>query len=52
MKIVTDILVAMFIVFIMLPFVLLCALIIIHEALEIFSTIKKDIEELRENEKR
>lgn len=52
MKIVTDILVAMFIVFIMLPFVLLCALIIIHEMIAIFRTVKKDIEELRRNEKR
>lgn len=52
MKLVTDILVAMFSVFIMLPFVLLCTLIIIHEVLEIFNELKKDIQELRENEKR
>lgn len=53
MKIVTDILIAMFIVFIMLPFVLLCSLIIIYEMVEIFGVLKGNFQELlNEREKR
>lgn len=53
MRIVTDIVVGMFIVFIILPFILLCSLIIIHEMLEIFSVLKGNFQELlNEREKR
>lgn len=53
MKIVTDILIAMFIVFIMLPFVLLCSALMIHMMLAVFHDLKVEFQELlNEREKR
>lgn len=46
MKIVTNIIVAMFIVFIILPFILLCSVLMINLMLEIFHDLKKHFQEI------
>lgn len=46
MKIVTDIVVGMFIVFIILPFILLCSALMINFMIEIFQDLKEYLQEL------
>lgn len=52
MRIVTDIVVGMFIVFIILPFILLCSVIMINLMLEIFHDLKEDFQELLNEKER
>lgn len=52
MRIVTDIVIGMFIVFIMLPFILLCALLIIYELLKIFQILKEEFQEILDGKER
>lgn len=46
MRIVTDIVVGMFIVFIILPFILLCSVLMINLMLEIFHDLIEHFQEL------
>ena len=52
MKIVTNIIVGMFIVFIILPFILLCSAIMINLMLEIFHNLIEDVHELLDGKER
>lgn len=52
MRIVTDIVIGMFIVFIILPFILLCSALMINLMLEIFHDLKSEFEEFMLHEKR
>lgn len=52
MRIVTDIVVGVFIVFIVLPFILLCSLLMINVMLEIFHDLKEDVQELLNGKKK
>lgn len=52
MRIVTDIVVGMFIVFIILPFILLCSILMINLMLEIFHDLKNIFQELLNGKER
>lgn len=52
MRIVTDIVVGMFIVFIILPFILLCSVVMINLMLEIFHDLKEHFQELQDEKER
>lgn len=52
MRIVTDIVVGMFIVFIILPFILLCSALMINLMIEIFQDLKEHFQELLHEKER